>query len=68
MSEAPYCSQHQRYLRNGGCIDCQALELVVLYAKDIVETWPKMSMRTLGQMTQRIDTLRQALEAVKKIG
>jgi hypothetical protein len=43
-----------------------AMELVVVCAADIVEAWPKMTMRTLSQMTVRMDTLRQALEALKK--
>ena len=41
--------------------------MALLYATEIVEAWPRMSIRTSAQMTQRIDTLRQALEAVKKI-
>ncbi len=22
MGEAPYCPRHERYIRNGGCVDC----------------------------------------------
>ena len=44
----------------------QELELVLICAQDIVNAWPRTTMRTLGDMTKRMDTLRQALEAVKK--
>jgi hypothetical protein len=44
----------------------EAQELVNICAKDIVDAWPQTSMRTLGQMTKRMDTLRQALEAAGK--
>lgn len=40
-------------------------ELVLICAQDIVAAWPTLTMRTMGQMTKRIDTLRQALEAAK---
>lgn len=40
-------------------------ELVLICAQDIVNAWPTLTMRTMGEMTKRIDTLRQALEAAK---
>jgi hypothetical protein len=43
----------------------EALALVFICAQDIVDAWPKLTMRTLGQMTARIETLRQALAAAK---
>lgn len=43
----------------------EALDLVLICAQDIVDAWPKMTMRTLADMTKRMDTLRQALEAAK---
>ena len=43
----------------------QALELVVVCATDIVAAWPSLTMRLLGSMTNRVDTLKQALENVK---
>jgi hypothetical protein len=43
-----------------------AIELALVCAQGIVEAWPTMTMRTLGEMTNRIDTLRQALEAANK--
>jgi hypothetical protein len=43
----------------------EALEMIASYAKDIVEAWPSTTMRTLGQMTQRVNSLRQALEAAE---
>lgn len=67
MPEKPHCTMHQRYLNNAGaCIDCEKIEMVMLYARDIVDAWPQVSLRSLGEMSQRIDTLRQALEAAKK--
>lgn len=43
-----------------------ALELVVICAQDIVAAWPETTMRTLSNMTKRVDTLRQALAEVTK--
>jgi hypothetical protein len=44
-------------------ISKEAMDLVLICAQDIVNAWPALTMRTLGTMTNRIDTLRQALEA-----
>ena len=44
----------------------EALELVVVCATDIVNAWPKTTMRTLADMTKRMDILRQALEEAAK--
>jgi hypothetical protein len=67
MSERSYCEQHQRYFGIGGtCINCDSLELALICAQDIVNAWPELTMRKLGEMSKRVDTLRQALEAAKK--
>lgn len=42
-----------------------AMELVLLYAQDIVDSWPKMTLRTLGQMTGKIGALKEALTLLK---
>jgi hypothetical protein len=44
----------------------EAIELALLCAQDIVDGWPTLTFRTIGQMTKKVDTLKQALEAVKK--
>lgn len=44
----------------------EAIQLVVLYAQDIVDNWPKMTIRTISGMTSKVESLRQALEGVKK--
>jgi len=44
----------------------EAMELVLICAQDIVAAWPETTMRTLGNMTKRVDTLRQALEEMAK--
>jgi hypothetical protein len=44
----------------------EALELLFVCVQDIVDAWPKITMRTLGQMTTRIETLKQALEEARK--
>lgn len=44
----------------------EAMELVLLCAQDIVSGWPTLTFRTIGGMTKKVDTLKQALEAVKK--
>lgn len=67
MPEKPYCSMHQRNLRgDGSCIDCEKNELVMSYARDIVNAWPQMTLRTLGQMTKKIEALKEALELAKR--
>lgn len=43
-----------------------SLDLVLICAQDIVNAWPQTTIRTLGEMTKRMDTLRQALEAAQK--
>jgi len=43
-----------------------AMELAIICAQDIVAAWPSLTMRTLASMTNRIDTLRQALEEAAK--
>lgn len=40
------------------------LDLVLVCAKDIVNAWPGLTIRMLGSMTNRIDTLKQALQEV----
>ena len=43
----------------------EAIELVLICAKDIVDAWPTLTFRTLVSMTKRIDTLAQALKEIK---
>lgn len=67
MGERAYCSKHQRYLNDGGaCVECEKIELALSYAQDIVNNWPTMTLRTMGQMTNRVNALREALELAKK--
>ncbi len=67
MKERPYCSMHQRYLSDSGsCVDCEKIELVMSYARDIVNSWPNTTLRTMSQMTNRINALREALELAKR--
>jgi hypothetical protein len=44
----------------------ESLELVVVCARDIADRWFTMTIRTISNMTNRVDTLRQALEAAGK--
>jgi hypothetical protein len=44
----------------------ESLELALIYAQDIVDGWPTLTFRTIGGMTKKVDTLKQALDAVKK--
>jgi hypothetical protein len=44
----------------------QDIELALVCAQDIVNAWPKMTIRTISEMTKRIETLKQALEAANK--
>jgi len=40
----------------------EELELLLLVAQDIVDGWPTLTFRTIGNMTKKVDTLKQALE------
>ena len=37
-------------------------KLTASFAKDIVEKWPNMTLRTMSTMTKDIDALKEALE------
>lgn len=39
-----------------------SMEYVIAYAKDIVEMWPSITMRTLWKMTEKVATLKEALK------
>lgn len=66
MGERPYCSTHQRYLRqDGSCIDCEKLELALSYAQDVVDAYPQMTIRNMSQMHDKIKALEEALKLVK---
>lgn len=39
----------------------EAMEYVIAYANDIVETWPTITMRTLWKMTEKVATIKEAL-------
>ena len=43
----------------------EKMELVIVCATDIVEFWPKLTMRMFGQMTKQMDTLKQAIQEFK---
>ena len=44
----------------------QNLQLVVTYAKDVVDFWSKFSLRQIPTMTAKIKALKEALELAKK--
>lgn len=39
-----------------------AIELVIMYAQDIVDLWPNTSLRTLYKITDKVASLREALK------
>jgi hypothetical protein len=43
----------------------EALELVASYAKDVVDFWPSMAMRTIRIMIPKMDALKEALSLAK---
>jgi len=43
----------------------EALELVLLYSKDILTFWPQFSFKTVPIMMKKMDALKQAVQAVK---
>ena len=42
------------------------LQLTLSYAQDIVDAWPNMTLRTIRNMTERVNALKEALELYKK--
>lgn len=44
----------------------EALQLVFICANDIVNSWPNVTLRTLWTMTDKIDTLKQAIVEYRK--
>ena len=44
----------------------EALELAASYAKDVVDFWPLMTMRTIRIMIPKMENLKGALELAKK--
>jgi len=43
----------------------EAYQLVASYAKDVVDFWPSMTMRTIRVMIPKMDNLKDALTLVK---
>jgi hypothetical protein len=43
----------------------ESLEMVLLYAKDLLDYWPHFSFKTVPIMMKKMDALKQAIEAVK---
>lgn len=43
----------------------EAYQLVASYAKDVVDYWPSMTMRTIRVMIPKMDNLKEALTLVK---
>lgn len=43
----------------------EAYQLVASYAKDVVDFWPSMTMRTIRVMIPKMDNLKEALTLVK---
>ncbi len=44
----------------------EAYELLTLYVNDIIAAWPKVTMRTLWTITDKISTLKQIVDEIKK--
>ena len=43
----------------------EAYQLVASYAKDVVDFWPSMTMRTIRVMIPKMDNLKEALTLAK---
>jgi hypothetical protein len=43
----------------------EQLELVASYAKDVIDFWPSMTMRTIRIMIPKMEALKEALGLVK---
>jgi len=44
----------------------ETFELLTLYVKDIINAWPKVTMRTLWTITDKIATLKQIVDDLGK--
>lgn len=44
----------------------ESFELLQLYVSDMIEAWPKVTMRTLWTITDKIATLKQIVAELKK--
>ena len=44
----------------------EQLKLVASYAKDVVDFWPEMTMRTIRLMIPKMDALKEALGLLNK--
>lgn len=73
MKERVPPSSYEEYLKTLAALQrlselekkVEALELVASYAKDVVDFWPNMSMRTIRVMIPKMDSLKEALTLVK---
>lgn len=43
----------------------EAYQLIASYAKDVIDFWPSMTMRTIRVMIPKMDNLKEALGLVK---
>lgn len=43
----------------------ESMELLVLYANDIVDLWPTITMRTLWKITDKVSSLKECLKQIK---
>ncbi|CAB4196945.1 hypothetical protein UFOVP1290_465 [uncultured Caudovirales phage] len=43
----------------------ESVELLVLYANDIVNLWPTITMRTLWKITDKVSSLKECLKQIK---
>ena len=43
----------------------EAYELVASYARDVIEFWPNMTMRTIRIMIPKMQSLKEALDLLK---
>ncbi len=44
----------------------EAAELVVLYVTDLINMWPSVTFRTIGRVTEKIATLKDAVKEFAK--
>jgi hypothetical protein len=63
--KAEWAAKLQEEKANPAYSRTEALELVYLYAKDLLAYWPQFSFKTVPIMMRKMDTLKQAIEAVK---
>lgn len=59
----PYCLEEVNTISSEIAL---SQSIINICAQDIVNWWPKMTIRNIGMMSKTVDTMKQALEAINQ--